>query len=248
MTDVPSPLLQRLSLRTTLSAEERAAILALPRIVQTLLPGENLIREGDRPTHCGQILRGFAFRHKIVGDGARQILALQLPGDLVDLQNIIVEKSDHTVQALTHAEVALMPRVALQDLAFSHPAMGKALLMEMVIESSISREWIANIGRRPGLVRVAHLLCEFAVRLQLAGLGTSSEYVLPMTQEQLADTVGLTPIHINRLIRELDERRLIKRDKRALVILDWHSLARVADFDPAYLHLPDNVTARLMQS
>ena len=243
--ELPSPLLDRLSLRAPLSGEDRAAILALPRIVQTLRVGENLIREGDIPTHCGQILNGFAFRHKIVGDGARQILALQLPGDLVDLQNIIVERSDHNVQALTRAEVALMPRLALQELAFRRPAIGRALWMETVVEASISREWIANIGRRPGQARVAHLLCEFAVRLQVAGLGTSSTYALPMTQEQLADTVGMTPIHMNRLIRGLDEQSLIARDKRSIVILDWPNLARIADFDPAYLHLPREVVAKL---
>lgn len=231
-------LLNRLRARVPLTPADEDAILALPSGVRSLRAGEHFLREGDVPTHCCVVLSGFTLRHKILLDGARQILAVRMPGDIVDLQNVLIDRADNNLQALTPAEVATFPRAAVQELAFARPAIGKALWLETLIDGSIQREWIANVGRRDARQRLSHLLCEFAVRLEAAGLGTADCYELPMTQEQLADTVGLTPIHVNRTLRGLDNDGLIRRNKRSVTICDWERLARAAGFNRAYLHLP----------
>ncbi len=134
-----------------------------------------------------------------------------MPGDVVDLQNAWLTFSDHGVQALTSGSMAFIPREAIQELAFRRPAVGKALWLDTLVDGSILREWIANVGRRDARTRMAHILCEFAVRLQAVGLGERLSYELPMTQEQLADVLGLTAVHVNRTLQGLDAERLTKR-------------------------------------
>ena len=233
-----APLVRKLSLHAPLKREDEAAILALPNTTRQLENGQYLVREGDVPTHSCLVVRGFAIRQKIAGDGGRQIVNVHISGDMVDLQNSLLSVADHNVQALTPSTVALIPREAIVELAFSRPEVGKALWLETLVEGSISREWIMNIGRRDSFTRVAHLLCEFAYRLDAVGLGPECNYELPMTQEQLADAVGLTSVHINRTLKALDAAGLTKRSKRSVVITDLPKLAEVGDFRSTYLHLP----------
>lgn len=230
--------LARLQSRVELDGEEQAAVLALPHTIRPLKAGQYFVREGDKATHCCLMISGFALRHKIVANGGRQIMAVHMAGDMVDLQNTLLHTADHNVQALSDVEVAMIPREALEDLAFNARALGKAMWIETLIDGSISREWIANVGRRDARQRIAHLLCEFALRLEAAGLGEACNYTLPMTQEQLADAVGLTSVHVNRTLQALDSEGLTRRTKRAVVIDDWKRLAQAGDFDPLYLHLP----------
>ena len=237
------PLLDRLLGRAPFAAAGRAAVLDLPHIVRSYPAGDHLVREGDRPQYCCLMLSGFSFRHKIVASGGRQILGFHLKGDMVDLQNAFFESSDHNVQTLTPCEVALISRVALDDLALAHPAVAKAMWIETLVDGSIFREWIANVGRRSARQRIAHFLCEFAVRLEAAGLGETCSYELPMTQEQIGDVVGLTSVHVNRTLRLLDEEGLTTRTKRSVIIEDWKRLARVGDFSARYLHMPERPAA-----
>ena len=108
---------------------------------------------------------------------------------------------------------------------------------ETLVEASIFREWILNIGRRNARTRIAHLLCEFALRLEIAELGKMTGYTLPITQDQLADAVALTSVHFNRTLMRLEADGLIKRSKREITINDWTQLAKAGDFQPRYLHL-----------
>jgi CRP-like cAMP-binding protein len=231
------PLVRKLRNWAHLEEDDQRAILALPQSTRRLAIGQYVVREGDVATHSCLVVQGFAMRHKIVGDGGRQIINIHMAGDMVDLQNSLLKVADHNVQTLTPAVVALIPRKAIIDLAFERPAIGKALWIETLVEGSISREWIANVGRRDALTRVAHLLCEFAMRLEAVGLGEQCNYELPMTQEQIGDTVGLTPVHVNRTLKNLDAQGLTTRSKRSVVINDWKKLTRTGDFNPVYLHL-----------
>ncbi len=120
----------------------------------------------------------------------------------------------------------------------SSRALGKAMWVETLVDGSIFRDWMANVGRRDARQRVAHLLCEFALRLEAAGLGETCNYTLPMTQEQIADAVGLTSVHVNRTLQALDSEGLTRRTKREVIIDDWKKLAEAGDFDPTYLHMP----------
>jgi CRP-like cAMP-binding protein len=166
---------------------------------------------------------------------------------MADLQNSLLEIADHNVQALTPMEGAFIPREAMVELSFSRPAVGQALWLETLVEGSISREWVMNVGRRDAQQRLAHLLCEFAYRLDAVGLGRECNYELPMTQDQLADTTGLTPVHVNRTLKALDAAGLTRRSRRSVVITDLKKLAQFGDFRSTYLHLPQHALPEHLQ-
>ncbi|HLL30023.1 MAG TPA: Crp/Fnr family transcriptional regulator [Allosphingosinicella sp.] len=212
-------------------------------IRRTLEPSTYLIREGEPPEYCSILLSGFAFRHKVTGAGERQILSVHVPGEFLDLQNALLGTADHHVQALTRCEVALVGVPALEALTAAHPILARAMWIDTLIDAAIFREWIVNIGRRDSISRIAHLLCEFALRLRAAGLAEEQRYELPMTQEQLADAVGLTPVHVNRVLKQLGRMKLIERDKRAINIADWKGLREVGDFNSRYLHFEAGAAA-----
>jgi CRP-like cAMP-binding protein len=227
----------KLQLWRPLSPEDQAALLALPHRIIKLRPQEYIVREGDKPSYSCLMLSGFSFRHKVAGNGGRQILSLHMKADLADLQNSLLGVADHNLQALTHVEAAIIPIEAVQEIAFERPAIGRAMWYETLVDASIFREWTLNIGRRDARTRTAHLICEFALRLEVAGLGDRYNYELPMTQEQLADALGLTSVHTNRTLMSLGEEGLIERTQRSVRIKDWNRLTEVGDFDSAYLHL-----------
>jgi len=220
-----------------LDSDDRAAILALPFVYRTLDSAAYIAREGEPPEMCAVLLTGFAYRHKVTGDGQRQIMSVHMPGEFLDLQNSLLEVADHNVQMLTRGEVATVPVAALRRLAEEHPQVGRAMWMETLIDASIFREWIVNVGRRDSITRISHLLCELALRLEAAGLGRQHHYEIPMTQEQLADCTGLTPVHVNRVLKELGRLGLIDREKRRVSIVDWDRLQDIGDFNTRYLHL-----------
>jgi CRP-like cAMP-binding protein len=217
--------------------DDLAAIAALPHVVRTLEANAYLVREGQRPEHCIFLISGLAFRQKLTVEGARQIVSLHIPGDFVDLQHLFLKEADHNVQTLTRAEVALLQIEALQELALTRPAIGKAMWIDALVDASIFREWVVNVGRRDAMARVAHVLCEFSARMDAAGFVSDGPHQLPITQEQLADCVGLTPVHVNRTLRKLAEAGLIDRVRRHPNVTNWDALRRTADFNPRYLHL-----------
>ena len=231
------PMVHKLSLWTELGESDHEKILNLPYHRRHLEAGQYLVWDGDKPQHTCLLLSGFAFRHKSAGNGGRQIMSIHMKGDLIDLQNSLLGVADHNVQMLTAGDVALMPIQAVRDLAFSRPSVGMAMWYETLVEGSIFREWVLNIGRRNARTRIAHLLCEFALRLEVAELGLATSYELPITQEQLADAVALTSVHVNRTLKKLEVDGLITRTKRMITIADWQELVKVADFQPRYLHL-----------
>lgn len=223
--------------RAPLDESDRQALLALPFKRYSVEAGRYLIREGDLTRESMLLLSGFAFRHKMTADGERQIVSIHIPGDFVDLEGALLKVSDHSVQALTRAEVATIVREHIIALLDSHPRVGRAMWIDTLVDGSIYREWVMNVGRRPARERIGHLLCEFARRLAVAGLGDTSGYDFPMTQEQLADATGLTSVHVNRTLKALEAEGLIVRNKRFIKIPDWERLRDVSGFNELYLHL-----------
>jgi CRP-like cAMP-binding protein len=234
-----SAFLQALEVHAPLSAGDRRTLLGLPYRLRKLDAGSYLVREGDLPTHCPVLVDTFAFRQKVTGQGARQILAVCIPGDPVDLQNLFLDVADHSVQLLARGTIADIPMDALQDLVLKEPAVGAALIQFTLVEASILREWVVNIGRRDARGRIAHILCEFAARLEARGLAGHDDFELPMTQEQLADATGLTPVHVNRVLKALEAEGLITRKRRNVHFSNWRALQDVGDFSRRYLHLSD---------
>jgi CRP-like cAMP-binding protein len=230
-------MLPKLERWTPLGPDDRSAIAALPHKVRRVGPSHYVVREGDRTENSCLLLSGFAYRSKIVGDGGRQIVALHVKGDMIDLQNSLLGIADHNVQALTAIEIAVIPREAILKLADERPAVARAMWHDTLVDGSVQREWTANIGRRDSKTRMAHLLCEFALRLENAGIGQLCNYELPMTQEQLADCLALTPVHVNRTLKLLEKEALISRTVRSVKIEDWEKLAREGDFNTTYLHV-----------
>jgi len=235
------PLVAKLTYRVNLSEEDRAAILALPFTVRPMERGQFLVRERDIATHSCVMLSGYCIRFKTTAMGERQIVAIHMKGEVVDLQNSLLKVADHSVQMLTSGKVAMIPRNAVIQLTLDKPTIAHAMWIDTLVDGSIFREWITNVGRRDARTRMAHLLCEFAVRLRVAGLGRDTHYELPMTQEQLADATGLTPVHVNRTIKGLEKDGLIERpNPRSICIGDWRKLAEVGEFDTNYLHLRED--------
>jgi CRP-like cAMP-binding protein len=237
-------MLRKLAYWHRLERADEEAILNLPCRTKRIERQAYIVRERERTTHSCVLLSGFAIRHKIVADGARMIVAIHMKGDVVDLQNSFLTVADHSVQVLTDSEVAFIPRDEIKKLAFARPNVGMAMWFDTLVDASVFREWIANVGRRDARTRVAHLLCEFSLRLEVAGMGAATDYELPMTQEQIADSTGLTAVHVNRTVKGLEMDGLItRRSGRSVTIGDWKKLAEVGDFDSNYLHLKGNEPA-----
>jgi CRP-like cAMP-binding protein len=237
-------MVRKLAYWTDFEVADEEALLNLPYRVKTVERHGYIARERERTTHSCLLVSGFAIRHKIVVDGARQIVAIHMKGDIVDLQNSFLGVADHSVQVLTESEVAFIPREAIRALAFERPNIGMAMWFDTLVDASVFREWIANVGRRDAHTRIAHLLCEFALRLRVAGLGQATDYELPMTQEHIADCTGLTPVHVNRTLKRLEGENLIsRRSSRSVTIGNWRRLAQAGDFDSTYLHLREDEPA-----
>ncbi len=219
-----------------LDDEDRRALAALPFTVKAASAHHYLVREGSTAFDCCILLKGYACRHKATSDGGRQIVSFHLPGDILDLQHLLLARADHNVQTITAATVAWVPCASLKAIATERPAIAEVLWRDTLIDASIFREWVLNIGRRDAKARIAHMLCEFAARRDAAGLGAPERFELPMTQEQIADATGLTPVHVNRMLRALTQDGVISRRGRQFEIVDWDRMRRVADFDQAYLH------------
>ena len=209
--------------------------MALPFTRKSFAKDAYVIREGQQATDCTLILKGFAFRQKLVRDGGRQIISFHIPTEFVDLQNGILGVADHNVQAINRCEMAIVPRAALLDLIAARPAIRLAVWIDTLVDASIFREWVVNVGRRDSRARIAHLLCELALRLKNIGEG-DDRFDFPLTQEQLADATGLTAVHTNRTLQSLRRAGLIQLSNGILQVLDWKELCEVGDFDELYLH------------
>ena len=227
----------KFSRRTPISDEALERLQSLPFQLRTVPTHRYLVREGDSPSGPSFLVAGLAYRHKVTVEGARQILSVHIPGDFVDLENTLLNVSDHSIQALTECEVALFNKADLFDLIHEYGELAHAMWIDTLIDAAMFREWIVNVGRRSARAGMAHLLCEFARRLEAAGLVSDYGYELPMTQEQLADALGLTPVHVNRVLKELDSAGLIERNRRHVKIPNWEKLRKEGGFNELYLHL-----------
>ena len=230
------PLVRRWSRHSSLTPSDRDAIIALPYVRKTFAKDAYMVREGQRTHECSLLLRGFAYRQKLLSNGSRQIISIHIPTEFVDLQNGILGVADHSVQSLDRCEAAIIPRDALLEIAARRPALRMAMWIDTLIDASIFREWVVNVGRRDARTRVAHLLCELVVRLEKIGMGRDGMVDFPLTQEQLADCTGLTAVHTNRTLQSLRKDGLIQLNARSLTVLDWERMREVADFDELYLH------------
>jgi CRP-like cAMP-binding protein len=237
-------LIRQLETIAVLSDEDRAALAALPLRVKSIGENRDIIREGSKPTESCLVLEGLVCRYKMVAGGRRQILSFHLPGDLPDLASLYLPRMDHSIAALTPARVAFIPHEAIRNIIRKHVSLAETLTRHALIDGSIFREWIANVGRRTALERIAHVMCETYVRMRALGLVKLEAFDLPLTQAELGDATGLSNVHVNRTLQELRKLGVITTVKKVHTIVDWEMLKETADFDPAYLHLNSGNGAR----
>ena len=230
-------LIRRLQAHCSLSPVEIEALQHCPLTTRMIQDNSDIVREGDRPTECCLLVEGFLFRYKMLDDGSRQILSLHVPGDMPDLQGLYLEVMDHSLGALAPSRVAMIPHAAILDLIRRFPGIAAALWRETLIDGSIFREWLSNVGRRPAYERAAHLFCEFFVKMKLAGLAKGDSCDFPLSQQELGDALGLSVVHVNRTVQQLRSKGLVHLSSRSLSIPDFGALQAVGGFDDKYLHM-----------
>lgn len=164
-------------------------------------------------------------------------MAYLVPGDFCDLHVSLLGAMDHSIATLSTCEVVQIPRQTVADLTANYPTLNRALQWAGLVDEAILRTWLVSMGRRPADTQIAHLFCELLMRLETIGLVTDGSYTLPITQVELADTLGLTSVHVSRVLRELRAQNLIVLSKKELTIPDVKRLKVFADFTPNYLHL-----------
>lgn len=230
-------LITKLETIADLTSEEKDALRGLPYRTRTFDENTDLVRQGDKPPECCLLLEGFVCRYKLLGEGRRQIVSFHIAGDIPDLQSLLLKTMDHSLGSLTPVRVAFIPHAALNELTRAFPGITTAFWRDTLIDAAVFREWLAGVGRRSAHTRIAHLICEIYMRMKAVGLADGPAFELPITQAEFADALGLSPVHVNRVLQDLRKDGLIASRGRFLSIEDWDGLRRGGEFDPDYLHL-----------
>lgn len=219
-----------------LSAADMAALEEATGRPQEYSARKHLIREGDRPGPVFVMLEGWAIRYKVLPSGTRQIMAFLMPGDACDLHSAMLAEMDHSIETLTSSIVATIPREVVDELMVRHPAVARAMYIAQLVDEGTLRAWIVSLGRRSSIERAAHLLLELYVRAIRVGLIVGGDMELPLTQAVIADALGMTPVHINRVLQALRKSDAVQLRRGHLRIPDAAVLARLSGFDDNYLH------------
>ena len=219
-----------------LESEDKDALILATANARKVAAKHDLIREGDRPGPVFVMLEGWACRYKILPNGARQVMALLMPGDCCDLHIGLLDEMDHSIQVITPALVATIDREEMDLLMERHPKIAKAMYIAQLVDEGTMRSWITSMGRRTSIERVAHLTCELYLRAHNIGLSFNHHFILPFSQVLLADALGMTPVHLNRVLKQLRLDDAMTLERGSLTITDPKKLVQIAGFDENYLH------------
>lgn len=230
------PFIRRLKSHSELHEDDVTTLTSLDHEVRDLEAGRYVVRERNEHGSCHVLLSGVAISHKINGDGGRQIISIFFPGELLNLESLFFNKSDQNIQVLRAACIATFPCQPLTEAMFDHSRISRALFRECLIKSAIARQWMTAKGV-DAATSVAHLLCEIAIRLERCNSEPRERFDLPVNQEQIAQIVGVTPLHTGRVMRTLQTEGLIERRRKAVQIVNWNGLASRGDFQDDYLFL-----------
>jgi CRP-like cAMP-binding protein len=232
-----NPLILRLSRLMPLSAREVGALVALCAREERFRAGSDIAIKGRAPRPGFVVTHGMAWRYRLLSGGRRQILTVLIPGDFFDLYGFLLEAMDHSVAAVGPTRIAVIERQAVTRIVAAHPRLAAALWWSALQEQAMLRERIVALGRRDASGRLAYFLCEIMWRMQAIGLCEDNGVRLPFTQTDLADALGLTPVHVNRILQRFRRDGLITLDHRRLVLRDLGRLQAIAELTPDYLHL-----------
>lgn len=237
----------RLASRSVLTSEEKSAILGLKGQASEIAAHVDFVRLGEHVDHACLVVEGLVGRFGQNSDGARQITCLHIPGDMGDLPSVVCPKAGWGLTALSRTIIFRIAHDDLRRVAARYSGVAEAFWRDCVADGSIFSEWVVNVGRRDAIARLAHLFCEMAIRSERAGQGDKREFPLPITQADLADATGLTPVHVNRTLKELRTRSIVTAQNGKVTIHDWKQLVSVGDFDDAYMLL-DGPSPRLKET
>jgi CRP-like cAMP-binding protein len=228
---------RRIENRDTLAPAERLALLEGVSVIDSASAGSDLVQEGDRPQKCTLLVSGFAARYRLVASGERQIAAIHVAGDFIDLHSFPLKEMDHSVVALTDCTIALFPHPVLKELTENHPHLTRLLWLLTLLDSALHREWIMCLGRLSAAARAAHLFCELGTRLSAIGQGRPDRFHLPLTQQDLADALGISSVHANRVVQTLRADGLLVWQSEQVTLPDLERIRTLGEFDERYLHL-----------
>ncbi|MGX5843565.1 Crp/Fnr family transcriptional regulator [Mesorhizobium sp. ArgA1] len=220
-----------------LTDADRAWLETVTKLSYEVGTDTDIIREGDNPDRVHVILEGFAARYKVTFEGKRQLFGYLIPGDFCDLHVAVLRRMDHSIATLTPCVVATLPTETVAELTETRPALARAFWWCSLVDEATLREWLLNMGQRPAAQGLAHLFCELHARLEAVGLTDDGHFDLPVTQVELADTMGLSFVHVNRSLAELRKQNLVTLRDNKIVIPHVGRLKAYAGFDPSYLHI-----------
>ncbi len=227
---------EKLSGFSSLDAHEVAALVSATSRARRVSARQDLIREGDRPGPVFVVLEGWAFRYKILPSGGRQVVAFLMPGDCCDLHVGLLAEMDHNIQTVGPSLIATIPGEEMTTLMDMHRGIARAMYTAQLVDEGTMRAWITSMGRRTSVERVAHLMCELYLRARNIQLIDGKELVLPLSQQLLADALGMTPVHLNRVLKKLREAGAMTLKRGSLIVSDPDELVKIAGFDENYLH------------
>jgi len=230
-----TPLARKLGAFVALSGVELSTLEGLHKRRRTFVAGRDLVHQGQSDQAAYILMSGWACSYKILHDGQRQIVDFQVPGDFLGLRSVLLHLSDHSVEPVTDIEVT---EVLVDDLlgAFARtPRLALAIFWAASRDEAMVVEHLVDIGRRDAAQRMAHFLLELGSRLALIGMGSKAGFACPLTQYLLADALGLSAVHVNRVLRHLREQKLLTFRDGVVTFLDYARLTAFADFDPTYL-------------
>lgn len=221
--------------RFDLTEEEKARLAGVFSRARRFNTRQDVVAAGSRPAYSCLIVEGLAARYKLLPNGRRQFTAIHIDGDFADLQSLLLNRMEYGVAALTPCTVVTADHDALHRLIEAHPRILRLFWMDTMLDAAVHQEWVVSMGRRSAIGRLAHLICELYMRLQIVGRTDGPSFHLPLTQLELSDILGLSIVHVNRILSELRRDRLLEWNSRTLCIQNWQRLAEIADFQPDYL-------------
>jgi CRP-like cAMP-binding protein len=231
------PFIHMLERRDKLPATDRSLIRSLPFRIQTFANGAELVAENSRPGESCMIFKGFAARSQFLRGGERQITALHIAGDFVDLHAYLLKVMDHSVVAIGACEVGYVPHEAIRRVTEQSHHLARLFWLSTVLDGAIQRTWITCLGRRSAQQHMAHLFCELYLRLEAAGIASQNRFEFPLKQGQFADVLGLSLVHVNKNIQKLRSSGLVDWKDGIVIMNDFDRLAEFAEFDATYLSL-----------
>lgn len=230
-----TPLARKLGAFVALSEAELTVISRLHQRRKAVLAGRDLVYQGQSDQVAYILAAGWVCSYKILPDGSRQIVDFQIPGDFLGLRSALLHTSDHSIEAISDIEVSEVLVSDLLDIFAQHLRLATAVLWAASRDEAMVVEHLVNIGRRGAMERMAHFLLELGARLALVRMGNKQGYYCPLTQYHLADALGLTAVHVNRVLRQLREKGLLTFRHNEVIFDDYHALTTLVGFDPTYL-------------